>query len=505
MRTYCLYAEGTPTGTVSGPAIAVRGSSKLIVGGDSTPSLLDGTDFGSLGVTSGVQDRTFTIENAGDTALQLTGTPLVTVSGPQASDFVVTSPPAASIAAGGSATFTVRFQPSVRGLRSASISITNNSPGNSPYQFALQGAGYLTGRESIWPDTKTGKQWVENTDYELGMVFSSSVKGKITHIRVYSVADERGDHTARLWRNADETLIVEPVTWNYGGTTGWITLDIPDVDIDADTEYTVVVSTGDTVKNYPNIAADVARAGSNGQHLSYPDNAGVFSTTLGERPITSYNGGNYLRDIIFVPAGATVDLPNIEVRGNNVAITNGDLTPSAADNTDFGQAASSGGTVERTFTIANTGAAPLNFTSAPKVTITGAQASEFSLTAPPSSPVAPGGNTSFTIRFAPTQTGARTATVTIENDSDQSPYVFAVVGTGTSAAAQTKIVEIKPDLAAGSLTVRWQGQGQQYQLEKATEVSGPYNPVSPKQSELFYTDPGVLKGAARSFYRVRQF
>ncbi len=504
-RTYCLYAEGAPIGTVPGPAIDVRGNGKLIVPGDTTPSPLDGTDFGSLGVGAGTQDQIFTLENPGDSALILTSTPPVSIIGPQAADFLVTSPPTATIAPGGNAKFTVRFRPSVRGLRAATVSIANNNPSDNPYQFAIQGAGYLTGRESIWPETKTGKQWVENTDYELGMIFRSSIPGKITHVRVYSVAGERGDHTARLWQNADNSVIGGPYTWNYGGVTGWITLDIPDVDIVADTDYTVTVSTGNSVKNYPNIAADVARAGNNGQHLSYPANAGVFSTILGARPTTSYNGGNYLRDIIFVPAGATVDLPNLEVRGNGLSITNGEVAPRSSDNTDFGPIPTGGGAVEHTFTIANTGSAPLNFTGAPKVSVGGAQTNDFTVTTQPNSPVAPGGSTTFNLRFAPTQTGTRAATVNIANDSDQSPYAFAVTGVGIAPIVRPRIIEIKPDLATGNLTVRWDGPGPQFQLEKATDVSGPFNPVGPQQTALTYTDLGALKANARSFYRVRQF
>jgi hypothetical protein len=502
-RTYCIYAEGIPIGTVAGPAIDIRGNGKLIVSGDSTPSLLDGSDFGSLGVGGGTKDQTFTIENPGDTALVLTGAPPVSITGPQAADFTVTSPPSASVAAGGSANFTVRFHPSVRGLRTATLNIANNNPSDNPYTFALQGAGYLTGQESIWPDTKTGKQWVENTDYELGMIFQSSVSGKITHIRVYSVAGERGDHTARIWRDADETVIAGPFTWNYGGVTGWITLDIPDVAIDANTEYTVVVSTGSLVKNYPNIAADVAHGSDNGQHLSYPDNAGVFSMVLGERPTTSYNGGNYLRDIVFVPAGATVDLPSMEVRGNSLSITNGDQGPLAADSTDFGQAATGGGIVEHTFTIANTGAAPLNLTGVPMVVIGGAQTNDFSVTVQPNSPISPGGSSTFVVRFAPSQTGARNATVSINNDSDQSPYAFAITGVGIAAVTGPKIVEIKPNLATGDVTVRWEGQGSQFQVEKAADVTGPFTAVGAQQATLSFTDSGGLKANARGFYRVR--
>lgn len=480
-KTYCIYAEGTPVGAVSGPAIDLRGNGKLIVSGDTTPSLLDGTDFGSLNVGSATPEQTFTIENPGDAALELTQNPPVSITGPHASDFNVTSPPASSVAPGGSTTFKVRFQPSVRGLRAATVSIANNNAGATPYGFAVQGAGLATGRESIWPDTKTGKPWPGDTVfYELGTIFRSSVAGKITHLRVYSITLESGNHTARIWRNDDDTVIGGPYTWNYGGVAGWISFDIPDVDIDANVDYTVVVSVGgDTHMAYPNLGADILKDGSNGQHLSYPANAGVFVETRDTRPAQSYNGGNYLRDIIFVPAGATVDLPDMDVRGNNISIPDGASSPGSANGTDFGQT-TVGGSVERTFTIANVGTAPLNLSATPKVAITGPQAGDFTVVAQPTSPIAPGGNASITLRFAPSAAGVRNATVTIENDSDKNPYDFGVAGTGTAVAAQLRITEVKPDVAAGSITLRWEGDGPQFRVEKAATVTSAFQPVAPR-------------------------
>jgi hypothetical protein len=94
------------------------------VSGDGTPSFLDGTDFGNIAVGGSFQDQTFTIQNPGDTALNLSGNPPITVTGPAAADFVVTSPSALSVAAGGNASFSVRFDPSGSGLRAA-INIAN--------------------------------------------------------------------------------------------------------------------------------------------------------------------------------------------------------------------------------------------------------------------------------------------------------------------------------------------------------------------------------------------
>ncbi|MFO1497745.1 MAG: choice-of-anchor D domain-containing protein [Verrucomicrobiota bacterium] len=503
-RTYCIYAEGAAIGTAPGPELDVRGSGKLIVSGDAAPSGLDGTDFGNLSVAGGNAEHTFTLENRGDAAIDFTGTPVV-LTGPHAADFALTAQPSGPLAPGGTASFKVRFDPSVRGLRSATVTIANNDLSENPYNFAVQGAGFLTGRETIWPDSKVGRDIdFDGTYYELGTVFRSSVPGKITHVRVYSLAAETGDHTARLWQNDTEEVVGGPYTWNYGGFTGWITLDIPDVDILADTDYTVSVSTGTSAKrNYPNIAADLSAAGNNGQSLSYPVNAGVFTETREGRPTSSFNGGNYLRDIVFIPAGVTVDLPDMDVKGNNTSIADGDTTPAADDGSDFGSAVLGSGSVERTFTLLNVGKAPLNLSSTPIVAITGPAAADFTVVAQPTTPVAPAGQVTFRIRFAPSAAGARNATVSIENDSDESPYDFAITGTGGGGTTGLRIVEIKPDLSAGSVTLRWEGDGAQFQVEKAAEVTGPFQAAGATVTTKSYTDTGAVQPNTRAFYRVK--
>ena len=319
-RTYCIFAEGAPLATATGAELDLRGNGKLIVSGDVSPNALDGTRYGSLNVGSGFQDSTFTIQNVGDAALALTGTPRVSVSGADAGDFIVTQPTVSSIAPGGTATFTVRFDPSARGLRRATVSIANNDSTENPYTFAVEGGGVAAGRESIFPDTKVlGDINFDDTYYELGTVFRASVPGKITHLRVYSLATESGDHTARLWRNSDDTVIGGPYTWNYGGVTGWIEFDILDVDIAADTDYTVSISTEppENVINYPNLS-DLAVGGNNGLHLFYPADAGKFTETRGARPTSSFNHGDYGRDILFVPSAPPPEtiFPDTKVLGD---------------------------------------------------------------------------------------------------------------------------------------------------------------------------------------------
>jgi hypothetical protein len=338
-RTYCIYTEGTPLGIAPGPEIDLKGNGKLIVSGDTTPSVLDGTDFGNLSVVGGTQDRTFTILNPGDTPLVLAGNASVTISGPQASDFVVTTPPTSPVAPGGTATFKVRFDPAARGLSAATVSVTNNDADENPYEFAVQGAGFTTGRESLFPDTKIGKDFaLDGTYYELGTIFRSSVAGKITHLRVFSVASETGDHTARLWLNDDGTgtdqMIGGPYIWNYGGVTGGISFDIPDVDIVADTDYTVSVSTGTSPKrNYPNVP-DFATAGNNGGHF-YPVDAEVHHRQ-GRAAYFEFQSRRLFPRHRVRSCWRHGRSPDLDVKGNNTSIADGMLRR-AADGTDFGQ------------------------------------------------------------------------------------------------------------------------------------------------------------------------
>jgi hypothetical protein len=127
--------------------------------------------------------------------------------------------------------------------------------------------------------------------------------------------------------------------------------------------------------------------------------------------------------------------PEITVRGKGVEIASGDTTPSASDDTDFGSADITGGTVVRTFTIGNSGNDALVLTGTPKVSLTGA--SEFSVTTQPTSPVAVEGEPkTFAISFAPTSFGTKNAVVTIASDDlDEASYTFAITGTGNGPPA----------------------------------------------------------------------
>src|SRR3989442_1324006 len=151
--------------------------------------------------------------------------------------------------------------------------------------------------ETLYPDTVTpAARFSDAPNWELGTIFRTALAGTITQVRVFSLTEESGDHQVRIWRNADNTLIAGPMTWTFGGDEAWISLDIPDVPIQANQDYTISISATDAGW-YPANAAYFSSAGDNGQNLSYPQGAGVFSDTSGTQPTNSFNNSAYLRDI----------------------------------------------------------------------------------------------------------------------------------------------------------------------------------------------------------------
>lgn len=148
---------------------------------------------------------------------------------------------------------------------------------------------------------------------------------------------------------------------------------------------------------------------------------GGWFTTAGGKP------SNYLARAK-LPAS-----PEIALRGNGVAVSDGDATPDSADHTDFGNAAVSGGSVTRTFILENSGTDTLFLNGTPRVSLSGGQAADFIVSAQPSvSSLAPNGSTTFQITFDPSASGVRSTTVLIANsDADENPYNFTILGTGT--------------------------------------------------------------------------
>jgi hypothetical protein len=136
---YNFVIQGTGT-LVALVEMNVKGNGQSIPDNSIYPLGTNHTAFGVATVGGTPVVRTFTIENLGSTALNLTGTPYVTVTGPHASLFTVIAQPSSNAISGGaSLTFDVEFDPNSPGAKNATIVIANSDADENPYNFNISG------------------------------------------------------------------------------------------------------------------------------------------------------------------------------------------------------------------------------------------------------------------------------------------------------------------------------------------------------------------------------
>ncbi|MCE5258475.1 MAG: choice-of-anchor D domain-containing protein [Chloroflexi bacterium] len=138
---------------------------------------------------------------------------------------------------------------------------------------------------------------------------------------------------------------------------------------------------------------------------------------------------------------ASPQAPALLLQGLDTTIYNADYVPSPWDGTSFGTYYVGDEGISRTFTISNTGALPLNLTGSP-ISISGAHAADFTILTQPAQSIASGAASTFTIAFAPSQVGVRSALVSIISDApDANPFTFAIQGIAVLGnAAPTEVV-----------------------------------------------------------------
>jgi uncharacterized repeat protein (TIGR03803 family) len=122
---------------------------------------------------------------------------------------------------------------------------------------------------------------------------------------------------------------------------------------------------------------------------------------------------------------------------------------------DFGSGAVNAD-ISRTFTIRNTGNAPLSNLN---VTVRGIHAGNFSVTSQPPASIAPGASGTFTATFTPSIAGLRNATYQIaSDDEDENPFNIQVNGTGI-IAPEIQVLDDTTNLTDGVSTIAYGTQG----------------------------------------------
>ena len=207
-RMFMLGEDLVHQYTIAAPEINVQGNGVDIASEDTTPSATDHTSFSDLTTTT----RTFTIQNTGTAALNLTGTPIVSIAG--SSDFTITTQPSANtIVGGGSLTFEMTYTPNSTGVQTATISIESNDNDERAYTFVV-------GNEQDTQASVTALEEEQKSSLYIPTLFSSNtttpfVRGKVEDIKqikvkVYTTKGQL------VFESANKTQLTQ-TGWTSGG------------------------------------------------------------------------------------------------------------------------------------------------------------------------------------------------------------------------------------------------------------------------------------------------
>jgi hypothetical protein len=135
--TFAIRGLGTTTGEAT-----VTGNSTYLTSGEVSFISNNFTDFGATDADGSLPlTRTYSIiDPAAAGSLMLLGSSPVTITGPGAADYSVTTQPTSPVTAGNNISFTITFTPTTAGFQDATVSINSSDP-SGPFTFGITGQG----------------------------------------------------------------------------------------------------------------------------------------------------------------------------------------------------------------------------------------------------------------------------------------------------------------------------------------------------------------------------
>jgi hypothetical protein len=378
--TFAIRGLGTTTGEAT-----VTGNSTYLTSGEVGFSSNNFTDFGATDADGSLPlTRTYSILDPQDAGtLMLLGSSPVSITGPGAADYSVTTQPTSPVTAGSNASFTITFTPTTAGFQSATVSINTSDP-NGPFTFAITGQGITmtaVGTGGLLVDTtETGRGAGAANDQILDMEYA----GYLTDGTLFDSSANAGRTPFQFELGVGQVI--------PGWDQGLVGMKIGE-------SRTLI------------IPASLAY-GSQGQGSVPPNATLIFETTL----------------LNIISAQGNSAPPNMNA--NWVAVPDGDSNPSSTNATSFGTVTSlSASPITHTFAI-NAFGGDLNLILAnPAVSIAGSSAFTVSNWQVNLSNT----QASFTVTYTPTN-NVSTAIVTVTN---------AVQGSSTTPADPNFTFEVQ--------------------------------------------------------------
>ncbi len=307
----------------------------------------------------------------------------------------------------------------------------------------------------IWADGNADDKTIEvsitdDSDYENDETFAVNLTG-ISGGAVYGT-------------QATEVTIVDD-----DGSFGAIALSVANISVDEDAGMVSIQVTrtggSDGAVSVDYITTqDTATAGAD-----YTSESGTLSWADGNSDTKTIaisitddaeqeNEESFTLDLSNVTGGATLGTSSITItiNANDAPTGNGEIN--VVSSVDFGTTYVEDGSVVRSITIGNTGAGMLLIQD---VSLDGADAAAFSVTAAPASSIAAGSSTAIEVTFDPADEGSKAATLTIQSDDPTNSSVTIDL-TGEALAGSTPAVPPPSDsdgggcgIASGLTVVSW--------------------------------------------------
>lgn len=471
-----LKADTTPSGCVAfNPSVATLGS---FADGASSPPL------------------NILVTNSGNAALNIAD---MTITGTNAADFVLSQNNCLSISpipAGGSCDFSITFVPSVIGLETASLQVTDDGIG-SPQTLDLRGTGTgfgITLNPALlnFPDTSQGQTNPNFLTVTLTNTGSDDLSiSAVPQLTGTNAADFvigssstcRSATLPTLVPGGTCTVIVEftPNEPNPPETlSAQAVVTLGDPSSQASESVSIPVS-GTEVAVAPAVALSPASLNFNSENVGSVTSAQtILVTNDGSAPlaiasvsVAGTNAADFsetntcpLSPVATLAAGANCTIsvkfqPSASgQRDAAISITdNAGGSPQAISLTGIGTAISvnlnpasltfsaqdvGAASSPQSVTLQNTGSGPLTISS---LSLTGANAADFSqknnCPAGPAATLAAGLSCTIDVTFDPAATGSRAASLTISDDAAPSPQSVALSGTGTAPAVQFSALSVQ--------------------------------------------------------------
>jgi hypothetical protein len=430
-------------------------------------------DFGDQTVGTASSSQTFTVTNVGTDTLHIT---TVTLTGANTNQFAESGNgcDGQAIAVGGHCTVAVAFNPTATGVKTASLQITSDAS-TSPDSASLTGTGVEPAVTASPASKAFGNERLGGTSPAQTFTITNSGTGTLHITSASLVGADEGQYTESndgctgqaiaAGGHCTVDVAFRPASAGpHNNASLEIASNAPSSPDDLALTGTGVVSGLSPVPGFRDFGSQrvgttstpqtftISNTGGTNLHITSASLVGGDESQYAESndgcsAQTLIPGAHCTVDVAFNPTSSgahndasleiTSDAPSspddLPLTGTGI-----ESTVSASPATkDFGSQRVGTTSAKQTFTITNTGTAPLNITTA---ALTGADAAQFTESSDSCShqAVAAGGHCTVDVAFSPTTARAHdSAELTITSDAASSPDRLALTGTGLAPAIAT--------------------------------------------------------------------